>query len=153
MGYEPVWLGEKQSTLPCPVPDVIDFSRMEESKDLELTFAIVKQCQFTVQFWTASTRIAGMMGVPYLLFESPDQIWGQGQEGYRRNLCDFGPSKLCVSHFLSILDDPDAGIALARRCIEEMQKNNYEDVFGLVEDEASARELRRKNAARIGSID
>ena len=153
LGYEPVWLGEKQSTLPCPVPDVIDFSRMEESKDLELTFAIVKQCQFTVQFWTASTRIAGMMGVPYLLFESPDQIWGQGQEGYRRNLCDFGPSKLCVSHFLSILDDPDAGIALARRCIEEMQKNNYEDVFGLVEDEASARELRRKNAARIGSID
>ena len=152
MGFEPIWLGEKTSTLPCPVDDVLDFSREDESKDLELTYAIVKQCKFTIQFWTASTRIAGMMGVPYLLFESPDQIWGMGQEGYRRNLCDLGPSKLCVSHFLSILDDPDAGITLTKRCIEEMQQGNFEDVFGLLENEASARELRRKNLNRIGTI-
>ena len=25
MGYNPIWLGEKQSTLPCPVDDVVDF--------------------------------------------------------------------------------------------------------------------------------
>ena len=151
MGFEPIWLGEKTSTQPCPVEDVLDFSRDEESKDLELTFAIVKQCRFTVQFWTASTRIAGMMGVPYLLFESPDQIWGMGQEGYRRNLCDWGPSKLCISHFLSILDNPDGGIALTKRCIEEMAVGNFEDVFGLLENESSARELRRKNHERIGT--
>jgi hypothetical protein len=37
--------------------------------------------QFTIQFWTASTRLASMMGVPWILFESPDQIAGNGQEG------------------------------------------------------------------------
>ena len=61
---------------------------MPNARDLEQTLAIVCGCEFPVQFWTASTRLAGVMGVPYLLFESPDQIWGQGQEGYRRNLCD-----------------------------------------------------------------
>ena len=35
---------------------------------------------------------------------------------------------------------------------EEMQKNNYEDVFGLLSDEGCARELRRKNLERVGSI-
>jgi len=150
-GYEPIWLGEKTSTQPCPVDDILDFSRLDESKDLELTYAIVKQCKFTIQFWTASTRISGMMGVPYLLFESPDQIWGMGQEGYRRNLCDLGPSKLCVSHYLSILDNNDAGIALVKRCIDEMKEGNFEDVFGLLENEAVARELRRKNSNKIGT--
>lgn len=152
LGYEPIWLGEKQSTQPCPVDDVVDFSRLDESKDLELTFAIVRQCRFTIQFWTASSRIAGMQGVPYLLFESPDQIWGMGQEGIRRNLCDFGPSKLCVSHYLNVAENSDAGIALVRRCIEEMKQNNYEDVFGLLENEMVAKDMRQKNFQRIGTI-
>ena len=152
MGYNPIWLGEKTSTLPCPVDDVVDFSRLEESKDLELTFAIVKHCKFTIQFWTASSRIAGLQGIPYLLFESPDQIWGGGQEGFRRNLCDFGPAKLCVSHYLSVLDNPSEGIALVKRCIQDMEVENYEDVIGLVENEMAIQNMKRNNLERIGTI-
>jgi hypothetical protein len=135
------------------VEGIVDFSRMEESRDLELTFAIIKQCEFTVQFWTASTRLAGMMGVPYILAESPDQIWGQGQEGYRRNLCDFGPSKLIVSHFVNALDDNKGFLSLVERAIVELEVGNYEDVFGLLETDCVAQILKRDNNARIGSLD
>ena len=69
-GYNPIWLGEKQSVIPCPVPHITDFSRMEECRDLELTLAIISQLTFTIQFWTASTRLASMMGTPWILFES-----------------------------------------------------------------------------------
>lgn len=149
MNYEPVWLGEKVSTSPCPVSDVVDFSRMKESRDLELTLAIITQCKFTVQFWTASSRFAGLMGIPYLLFESPDQIWGQGQEGIRRNLCDFGPRKLSINHYLNIYNDNDKGIEIIKRCIKEMEESNYEDHIGLVEEEVVNR-MRSENKLRIG---
>jgi len=150
-GYNPIWMGEKVSTLPCPVSDVVDFSRMEESKDLESTFAIIKQCKFTVQFWTASSRLAGLMGVPYLLFESPDQIWGGGQEGIRRNLCDFGPRKLSINHYLNVYQDNTKGLDVVKKNIEEMESNNWEDHIGLVEDQV-VREMKQKNKNRIGDI-
>lgn len=150
-GYSPIWMGEKVSTLPCPVSDVLDFSRMEESKDLESTFAIIKQCKFTVQFWTASSRLAGLMGVPYLLFESPDQIWGNGQEGIRRNLCDFGPRKLSINHYLNVYQDNSKGLDIVQKNIEEMESNNWEDHIGLVEDKI-VKEMKQKNKNRIGDI-
>jgi hypothetical protein len=43
----------------------MDFSRLPEARDLELTLAIISQLQFTVQFWTASTRLAAMVGTPF----------------------------------------------------------------------------------------
>jgi hypothetical protein len=151
MGHTPIWLGEKQSTQACPVEGIIDISRKEEARDLELTFALVKQCKFTVQFWTASTRISGMQGVKYLLFESPDQIWGNGQEGYRRNLCDFGPRKLCVSHFWNVYNDNNAGIELVKKCITEMENENYDDTFGLLETDCVAQVWKQENDKRIGA--
>lgn len=149
MGYDPIWLGEKVSTMPCPVSDVFDFSRTDESKDLETTLAIVKQCKFTVQFWTASTRLAGLMGTPYLLFESPDQIWGKGQEGIRRNLCDFGPRKLSINHYLNVYQDNASGLLVVKNCIKEMMEGNYDDHIGLV-DEDVVRQMREENKDRIG---
>jgi hypothetical protein len=149
MGYDPIWLGEKVSTMPCPVPDVVDFSRMDESKNLESTLAIIKQCSFTVQFWTASTRLSGMMGVPYLLFESPEQIWGQGQEGIRRNLCDFGPRKLSINHYLNVYQDNAKGLEIVKKCIEEMELGDFEDHIGLVE-ESIVSKLREDNRKRVG---
>lgn len=150
MGYDPVWLGEKESTLPCPVPRVFDFSRRPESRDLELTLAMVSKCSFTVQFWTASSRLAGIMGVPYLLFESPDQIWGRGQEGIRRNLCDFGPRKLSVNHYLSVYGDNDGGLKVVKECVEEMNSGNYDDHIGLVEDRNLVLKMRAENKTRVG---
>ncbi len=134
IGYTPIWLGEEASTIPCPVDGVIDFSRAEESRNLELTLAIISQLKFTIQFWTASTRLASMVGTPYLLFESPDQIYGKGQEGYRRALCDFGPSKLSINHFLNVYNDHDKTLEIVELCIKEMQEGNYNDHIGLVDE-------------------
>ena len=67
MDYNPIWLGEKQSTLACPVSDVVDMTRKPEARDLELTLAIVSQLEFTIQFWTASTRLSALVGTPYLV--------------------------------------------------------------------------------------
>lgn len=148
-GYDPVWLGERVSTIPCPVEGVVDFSRMDASSDLESTLAIIKRCRFTVQFWTASSRLAGFMGVPYLLFESPDQIWGKGQEGIRRNLCDFGPRKLSVNHYLNVFNDNAAGLRVVDECVGEMEADNYDDHMGLV-DKNEVLRMREENRARIG---
>ena len=150
-GYEPIWLGERESTLACPVPDVVDFSRMDEARDLESTLAIISQCDFTVQFWTASTRLAGLMGVPYLLFESPDQIWGNGQEGIRRNLCDFGKRKLSINHYLNVYRDNASGLKIVEECIGEMESGNYEDHMGLV-DSSVVESMKQDNARRVGDI-
>jgi hypothetical protein len=150
-GYEPIWLGERESTLACPVSDVVDFSRMDEARDLESTLAIISQCEFTVQFWTASTRLAGLMGVPYLLFESPDQIWGNGQEGIRRNLCDFGNRKLSINHYLNVYRDNASGLKVVEECIGEMESGNYEDHMGLV-DRSVVESMKEDNARRVGDI-
>lgn len=150
MGYSPIWLGEKVTTQPCPVSDVVDLSRSEKARDLELTMAIISRCRFTVQYWTASTRLAGMLGIPYLLFESPDQIWGNGQEGYRRNLADFGPSKLAVCHFRNVYEDNDRGIVVTKQCIQEMERGNYEDVFGMLDTRGVAQMMKQNNRNRIG---
>jgi len=149
-GYNPIWLGERQSTLECPVDHIVDFSRMEEARDLELTLAIICQLKFTVQFWTASTRFAGMMGVPYMLFESPDQIWGNGQEGFRRNLCDFGNRKLVAAHFLNVYNDNDRGLSVVERAIQEMNEGNWEDIVDMVENYSVVEGMRRGNELRIG---
>jgi hypothetical protein len=150
MGYSPVWLGEKKSILPCPRNDIVDFSIMDEARDLETTFALIRNCRFTIQFWTASSRLSGMMGVPYLLFESPDQIWGKGQEGIRRNLCDFGPRKLSINHYLSIYNDNLGGMKIVRDCLEEMLEGNYDDHIGMVEDRQTVLNMRAENISRIG---
>lgn len=152
MGYNPIWLGEKVSVQPCPVDHIIDFSRMEESKDLEFTLALIKNCQFTIQFWTASTRLSGMMGVPYILFESPDQIWGKrGQEGIRRNLCDLGKRKLSVNHFLNVYDNNKEGLEVVKNCIKEIRSGNYEDMIGMVEDHSLVLDIKNSNDKRIGA--
>jgi hypothetical protein len=153
LGYTPVWLGEKSTTLPCPVDRVVDFSRAPESRDLETTLAIVSLCEFTVQFWTASTRLAAIARTPYLLFESPEQLWGlKGEEGYRLDLVTTGKRKLAVNHFLNVLNDPKRGLEVVRRCVSEMQRGNYADVIGMVDAPAIVESQRRDFQRRQSPI-
>jgi hypothetical protein len=134
-GYTPIWLGEKQSVLPCPKEHIIDFSRLPESRDLELTLAIVSQLNFTIQFWTASTRLASMMGVPWILFESPDQIIGDGQEGMRIAMTtDPQKKKLVLAHYIKVLEDQKTALSLVEQSIDEMMDDNWEEIVGLVHD-------------------
>lgn len=150
-GYNVIWLGEKQSTIPCPVDHVIDFSRSHESRDLEKTLAIISQLKFTIQFWTASTRLAGMLGVPFLVFESPEQIYASvsglqsAQEGKRLELTTFGPKKIVISHFRSVLENQDKGLDLVKKAIEEMNAGNWDDLLGLVEDMDFSNELKKEH--------
>lgn len=133
LGYDPIWMGEKQSVLPCPVEHITDFSRLPESRNLELTLAIVSQLRFTVQFWTASTRLASMMDVPWILFESPDQIVGNGQEGIRIALTTSYKKKLVLSQYWSVMEKEDEALSLVNRAITEMNNNNWGDIVGLVD--------------------
>lgn len=134
LGFNPIWLGEKQSTLECPVSHVFDFSRAKEVRDLELTCAIISKLKFTVQYWTASTRLAALMGTPHLLFESPMQIWGEGQEGYRLALLkDLAPSKMVMCHFLNAYNDHELTLKFTKQAIEEMKVGNYADIIGMVD--------------------
>jgi predicted Zn-ribbon and HTH transcriptional regulator len=150
MGYKVVWLGEKQSTIPCPVENILDFSRSEHSRDLEKTLAIICQLKFTIQFWTASTRLSGMMGVPFILFESPEQIYASysglqsAQEGKRLELTTFGKKKIVISHFKSVLENQSEGLNLVKKAIDEMNNDNWEDLIGLVEDEDFSRVLQKE---------
>jgi hypothetical protein len=152
-GYNVIWLGEKQSCQPCPVEHVLDFSRLEESRDLEKTLAIISQLQFTIQFWTASTRLASMQGVPYILFESPEQIYCSGlrfgQEGKRLELTTFGPKKLVISHYFSVVDNPEGAFDLVRRAVDELRQGNYEDIVGLVESKEATEALQRDHYAML----
>ena len=148
-GYNVIWLGEKQSTLPCPVDDVVDFSRMSESRDLEKTLAIVSQLEFTIQFWTASTRISAMVDTPFILVESPEQIYFSGmhpgQEGKRLELTTFSPYKIVLSHYLNFNNNPKAGLKLVEQAVEELKEGNYEDLIGLVENEESTKLLKQRS--------
>lgn len=151
MGYNIIWLGEPQSTRPCPVDQVLDFSRMAESQELERTLAIICKLSFTIQFWTASSRLSGMMGVPFLLFESPEQIFPSysglcgAQEGRRLDLTSFGPKKIVLAHYKSVLDDPEKALETAYQAIKEMQIGNYDYMFGMVQDEWFTNILMEEN--------
>lgn len=137
-GYKVVWMGEKQSTLPCPVPHVYDHSRSPLSRDLELTLAMISQMKFTIQFWTASSRLAGIMGTPYVLFESPEQIYctgnWPGQEGRRLELTTFGPRKVVISHYLNTLEHQPEALLLVDKAINGILAGDESDIIGLVEN-------------------
>lgn len=148
-GYDPIWVGEKQTTYECPVSHIVDMTRKPEARDLELTLAIVKKCVFTVQFWTASTRLAAIMGTPYLIFESPDQLFGQGQEAYRLNLCTMGDRKIALCHYLNVKNDIEGGVFLVKKCLEQMEKGDYRDVVGMVDEPEYVAGMRNNNMHRL----
>ena len=133
-GYNPIWLGEKQSVLPCPVSHITDFSRLPESRNLELTLSIISQLKFTIQFWTASTRLSSMMNVPWILFESPDQIVGMGQEGKRIALTtNSEKKKLVLSQYHNVMEKESEALDLVNQAISEINQNNWDDMIGLVD--------------------
>jgi len=152
MGYNPIWIGEEETTLRAPYDRIIDYCLTEDARDLETTLALVSKLKFTVQFWTASTRLAGLVGTPWLLFESPDQIWGIGQEGIRLNLCTKGKGKLVLAHFVNVAQDQAKAVDVVERAVREMEAGNYDDLIGMCESDYVVEDMRRQNQARVGSI-
>jgi len=134
LGYNPIWMGEKESILSCPFSRICDFSSMPEASDLESVLALTSQLSFTIQYWTASTRLASLVGTPWILFESPDQIWGgaltPGHEGLRLYLCSRGPGKLVANDF-SLVEE-DLCLNLTKQAILEVEKKNFDTIIGQV---------------------
>jgi hypothetical protein len=110
-----------------------------------------RKSKSTSQFWTASTRLAALMGVPYIIFESPDQIWGGGQEGYRLNLLkDLTSKKMVICHYTNVLNDHKTALEYSERAIKELEEGNFEDIIGMVESKAYTNFIRESNRKRIG---
>lgn len=149
MGYDPVWFGERSTTHDCPYSHITNFRDSPEADDLEKTLAFVSGLRFTVQFWTASTRLAGLVGTPFIIFESPDQIYGVGHEGLRLSLCTKGKKKLVISHFHSIHSDNESGLNLVRKAIYDIRVGNFDPVIGLVESPDVIKKLRDDNAGKL----
>lgn len=135
MGYTPVWLGERQSVHACPDKGVFDFTVMPESRDLETTLAVISLCEFTVQFYTASTRLASMVKTPWILFESADQLVGRGQEGMRVILTtDYDKKKIVIANFQSLSENEGRGIEAFERSVRQLESGDFDTVVEMVDN-------------------
>ena len=85
-----------------------------------------------------------MVGTPYLLFECPNQIWGEGHEGYRRILTDFGPSKLAIAEFRTIYEDNDLGVRSAMEAIGQLEAGDTSDYLGATQTPEYAVAMRER---------
>lgn len=131
-----VWLGEKESTHECPENmGVVNFSDMPESYDLERTLAIITKCKFTIQYWTASTRLAGLVDTPFIIFESPGQILPcQAQEAHRICLTsNYDKRKVVLCSFDMALNDTETVFKHTKRAINNLLNKNYNIEISLVD--------------------
>jgi hypothetical protein len=152
MGYNPVWMGEKATSHVCPCPHILDFMGSEHANDLEKTLLLVSKMDFTIQYYTASSRLAALAGTPYIIVESPDQIYGNGQEGMRLNLCSKGDKKMVLAHYKNISENHDHGLALTERAILDIQLGDYTTIIEDGETEMVVRAMQVHGSKRIGEV-
>jgi len=135
MGYNPVWMGEKQSVYSCPDDSILDLTSKKESRDLEFTLAALSLCKFTMQFYTASTRLASMVKTPWILFESADQLVGNGQEGMRVILTtDYDKKKIVIANFFKLTNSEDTGIEIVKDSVNEFLSGNCDTKVAMVDN-------------------
>lgn len=122
IGKNIVWLGESASSINLPVNEkylnCLDW-------DLEDSLGVIKQLDYTVQFWTASTRLAALSKTKFFLVESPDQIWGNGQEGIRlRLMSDDKDYKVLFANFHPANDNQTEFLRHIEKCLFTMDEDN-----------------------------
>lgn len=129
-GYDITWFGEKISTHECPFSRVKNFRDSELSNNLENTLALISKMKFTIQCYTASTRLSALVGTSYILVESPGQLWSEGQEGIRLNMISRNnKNKIIASNFKTSYENNDYLLSLIKRGIEELNMENYSDII------------------------
>ena len=136
-GFNPVWLGEKQSVHECPDKSIKDFTNIPEARELENIISLLKECEFTIQFWTASTRLSLEANCPFLIVESPDQIYGAGQEGIRLQLLNPNnvKNKVILCNFKKVFENIEEFNSIILNGIDQMITDDYSQIIGLVDDE------------------
>ena len=100
--------------------------------NLEAAFAIVSRCVFSLQFFTASTRISSILDKPFILFESTDQIYGRGQEGIRLSLMtkNYNNKKIILANYADVAENMDESIDLMEQAIKELiYEKKSDDLF------------------------
>lgn len=130
-GFFPIYLGENISSL--DMKDCLDFSNRPEVNDLNFTLSVLSCVNFSIQFWTASTRLSSIVKTPFLLVESPDQIAGAGQEGLRiAATTNWNKKKILISHYLDFLENQQSSLCAVSESIDEMLNNNWDYNMSLV---------------------
>lgn len=133
LGYNPIYLGENSTTL--NMPDCVDFSKTEEAKNLDFTLEVLSKVKFSIQLWTASTRLAAITKTPFILVESPHQVGYYVQELQRIALTsDFNKKKIIICHYLDFLNNQEKGIELILKSIKEIKQNNWDHMIEMVEN-------------------
>lgn len=131
--FTPVYLGENCSSL--KMENCIDFSSTKMVKDLEFTLSVLSCVNFSVQLWTASTRLSSIVGTPFILVESADQIALRGQEGARiAASSDFNKKKIILSNYISFLNNVDKGLKSIEKAIDEIKIDNWNYIYDFIED-------------------
>lgn len=131
-GFHVVLLGEKVSSHNLKNKKIINFIDHQFSNNLEAAFAIVNRCIFSLQFFTASTRIASILEKPFIIFESTDQIYGRGQEGIRLSLMtkNYNNKKIVLANYKDVVENIEESIELLKQAIEEFVfQKNAKDLF------------------------
>jgi len=130
-GYTPIYLGENSSSL--NMEGCVDFSAMPMVQDLSFTLAVLSCVKFSVQFWTASTRLSSIVDTPFILVESLDQIAFRGQEGLRiAASSNFNKKKIIICNYLDFLENLKSGLGAVETAINEVEVNNWDYVVDLV---------------------
>jgi len=143
-GFNPIYLGENSSSL--NMPDCIDFSSMPCAKELDFTLEVLSKVKFSIQFWTASTRLSAITKTPFILVESPNQVAHQTQELQRIALTsDFDKKKIIVCHYVDFLKEQEEGINLINQAIKEIKENNWNHIIGMVKDKEILHSIIKNN--------
>jgi hypothetical protein len=139
-GYNVLWLGEKYTTFDLKGDFGDKFYNLcnhPDFNDIEFVLAALTHCKFSLQFWTASTRLAAMINLPYVLVESPDQIVGRGQEGTRLILTtkDEENKKIIFCNHLNVVENFWDFRGLLKNSIFNFVVNrDFTDVIGMVDN-------------------
>ncbi len=147
-GYNPVWFGEKQSSMPCPNESIFDFSKLPEAKNLQYTLCCLETCAASFQAWTASTRLSQIANIPYVLVETPDQIYGRGHEGKRLFLFsnDLSKQKIVLCNYNKTMENQSMFLTLCEKSIlQHIEDKDNSDILGLVDNEDQAKLLHQRN--------
>lgn len=148
LGYNPIYLGENSTSL--NMTDCIDFSSSPNVKKMEFTLEVLSKVKFSLQLWTASTRLASITNTPYILVESPNQVAYQSQELKRIALTtNFDKKKIIICHYIDFLQNQDQGIELIKAAIVEMQNNNWNHMFGMVKNKEILHSIIKENKLDI----
>jgi hypothetical protein len=140
LGFNVIWLGEKYTTFDLQndyKDKFINLCNHPDFDDIQFVLAVLRKCVFSLQFWTASTRLSAMVNLPFILIESPDQIIGRGQEGQRIILTtrEESKKKIIFCNHQKVIDNFwDFKGLLKWQIYNFIKIGDYSDVIGLVDN-------------------